>query len=380
MSINKNLHYLQSTANVAAGLDEQAMDFVLNLEVLNYCAHHCPGCFVRRKNSVDDIDLRVALNLAREMTEKGLRFREVVISPTDIFSATNSMEVLTNPEFQALLQIHPKTRITTTAMFDNMNWDNFTAVMDVLDNTELYREKMILELLVPMDIEKVLSRDKAYYRDFQRAIHALEYETPKEIDWSFVVNVHHDPEMFKHFDELTTIAKEQFNTVIEFLPSFFRTGSDRYIKEHLEIWRSFLREVVTEDNYRDIMLTIADKQHNAMNTIVVNYAKGKVGISPFIYEQIVFDYPELEVFDPSAEAVLTKVSELLADQFAYAPQTTECSGCQYLPTCVGRNVLSFMELKEIKDCIYPKEILDLYHANEVDAKAPRIVRCADNNE
>lgn len=380
MSIDKDLYKLQSTPNVAAGWDEQTMDFVLNLEVLNYCAHNCPGCFVRRKNSMLDVSMPTAVRLAQDMAEKGLRFREIVLSPTDIFSAKNSLEVLDDPYLHDLLRINPKTRITTTAMFQDMDWDNFLAVFGLLDDPKKFRENMILEFLVPMDVEKVLARDSEYFAQFDRAIGFLENETPKEVDWSFVVNVHYDPELFRHYDVLTEIAREEFNTVIEFLPSFFRTGSDRFVTHHLQIWRDFLREVVNEGNYRDIMLTIADLNHNALNTVVVNYRRGELFISPFIYEQILFEYPELMVDNFEADKVLEKVQELTLRQYQYAPKTTECSSCAYLQTCIGRNVLSFMEIKGLKDCIYPKEILDLYHQNGVDPRSPRVKRCADNIE
>ncbi len=382
MSIDPKLFELQSTANVAAGLDEETVDFVMNLEVLNRCAHHCPGCFVNRRNSLGNVDLSEALKLARAMIDKGLRFREVIISPTDIFSADNSLDVLENKDFQELMRLHPKTRITTTAMFDEMNWENFLEVMEALDGPA-YRSNMILELLVPMNVEKVMNRDQQYYDNFKRAVDYLTTQTPKEVDWSFVVNVHHDPQMFRHFDELTEIARDDFNTIIEFLPSFFRTGSDRFIRQHLDIWREFLRQVVTPENYKKIMLTIADKQHNASNTIVVNNRKDGMYISPFIYEQIVFDYPELKVEGTDAgwmdaDDVIRKVGELQRQQYAYVAKTTECGSCQYMNTCIGRNVLSFMEIKGITDCVYPKEILDLYH--DADSRSKRITHCADNHE
>ena len=365
-----------STSEVANIQDVDSMDFVLNLEVLNYCAHHCEGCFVRRKNDLLDVDLGTALNLAHEMDEAGLRFREVILSPTDLFSATNSLDILRDKRFQKLLQVHPKTRITTTAMFENLDWDNWLEVWEVLDNPNNYRDDMIMEFLVPMNPEKILNGDTWYYEQFQRALDYMRYETPKEVDWSFVINVHYDPLIAAHYPELTQIARDKFNTTIEFLPSFFRTGSDKFITSHLAQWDLFLKEVVTDETFKNTMLTIADKNHNGFNTIVTNYRRGKLYISPFIYEQILYEYPELEVNGFRATDVFEKNLELLTEQFHYAQRTTECQSCEYLPTCVGRNVLSFMEIKGIKDCIYPKEVLDRYLSPDVDPRSARIQRCA----
>ena len=374
--LDKDLYSLMSTSEVGDIRDVESMDFVLNLEVLNGCAHHCEGCFVNRKNDLLDVDLVTALNLARQMDSKGLRFREVIISPTDIFSATNGLDILTDKNFQRLLQIHPKTRITTTAMFDQLDWDIWLKVWDVLDNERNYRKDMIMEFLVPMNPEKLLARDPDYYQDFKHALGFMAHETPKEVDWSFVINVHYDPLIAENYDELTRIAREDFNTTIEFLPSFFRTGSDMFIRDHLSQWRTFLREVINDDNFTNTMLTIADKNHNGFNTVVTNYRRGKLYISPFIYEQILYQYPELEVDGFTADDVIEKNARLVLDQYEYAPKTTECYTCGYLSTCVGRNVLSFMEVKGIKDCIYPKDVLDRYLSANIDARSARIQRCA----
>lgn len=362
-----------SNSEVADAKDIDSMDFVLNLEVLNQCAHHCTGCFVRRKNNLEDVDLDKALALAKDMDSKGLRFREVIISPTDIFSATNSLDILDNPAFQELMSIHPKTRITTTAMFENMNWQNFKDVFAILDDPTKFKSDMILEFLVPMNTEKVINRDEIYLAQFKKALKFLAEETPKEVDWSFVVNVHHDPVFMEHFEELTQIAQEEFNTIIEFLPSFFRTGNDSLIEQHLGVWKDFLSTSVTQDNYKDVMLTIADKNHNGFNTIVTNYKKGKLHISPFIYEQITYDYPELTVDGYTAEDVMDKNTDLIIEQYEYSAKTKSCQGCDYLSTCVGRNVLSFMEIKGITDCIYPKDVLDMYHNQS--ALSGRVQRC-----
>ena len=151
----------------------------------------------------------VALELAKDLDHKGMRFREVILSPTDLFSAKNSLQILTDPRFQRLLQIHPKTRITTTAMFENLDWDNWLAVWKVLDNPLYFRPDMIMEFLVPINPEKILSRDPEYYAQFKRALEYMEFQTPKEVDWSFVINVHYDPMIAENYDELTRIAKEE---------------------------------------------------------------------------------------------------------------------------------------------------------------------------
>jgi len=372
--IEHGLYKLMSTSEVQDASQIESLDFVLNLEVLNKCKHSCLGCFVNRKNSVDDVNLQTALELARDLDSKGYRFREVILSPTDIFSCDNALEILKDPAFQQLMRIHPKTRITTTAMFENLDTARFLEIFDVLDNPDYFKPDMILEFLVPMNVQKMLAGDVQYLEDHQRALTFLKNNTPKIVDWSFVVNVHHDQDFIDNFDELTRIAREDFDTIIEFLPSFFRTGKDHLIADHLETWKQFLSKAVTDDNYTEVMLTIADKYHNAQNTLVLNYRKNNLYISPFIYEQIVHSHPQLKVEEATADAAIKRFEDSQVEQYQYAAdKTTECGSCQYLNTCVGRNVISFMEMNSLSNCIYPKDVLDRY--DDASALSARVARC-----
>lgn len=373
--IEHGLYKLMSNSESKDPLYIDQMDFVLNLEVLNKCKHSCLGCFVNRKNSVDDVNLQTALELAQDLDSKGYRFREVILSPTDIFSCDNALEILKDPAFHALMRIHPKTRITTTAMFENLDTARFLEIFDVLDNPEYFKPDMILEFLVPMNVQKMLANDVQYLEDHQRALTFLKNHTPKIVDWSFVVNVHHDQDFIDNFDELTRIAREDFDTIIEFLPSFFRTGKDHLIADHLETWKQFLSKAVTDDNYTEVMLTIADKHHNAQNTLVLNYRKNKLYISPFIYEQIVHSHPQLAVEELTAEAAIKRFDDSQVEQYQYAAaKTDECGSCQYLNTCVGRNVISFMEMNNLSKCIYPKEVLNRY--DDTASLSARVERCS----
>lgn len=369
--IENGLYKLMSTAEG----DGDQLDFVLNLEVLNKCKHSCLGCYVNRRNSVDDVNLQTALEIAQDLSAKGYRFREVILSPTDIFSCDNALDILKDPAFHALMRIHPKTRITTTAMFENMDTARFLEIFDVLDNPDYFAPEMILEFLVPMNVQKMLANDLQYLEDHHRALNFLKHHTPKLVDWSFVVNVHHDQDFISNFDLLTDIAREKFDTIIEFLPSFFRTGKDHLIADSLETWKNFLSEAVTDENYTKVMLTIADKHHNAQNTLVLNYRKNQLYISPFIYEQIVHQHEHLQVRPLTADAAIQRFDDSQIEQYHYAVEKTkECGSCHYLNTCVGRNVISFMDMNNLTNCIYPKEVLDRY--DDTAALSNRVARCS----
>lgn len=360
MTIESDFYRKMSTTES----DTSHVDFVLNLEILSGCQHQCGGCYVNRKNKriVDDLD--IAVSLAKDAHANGLRFRELVLSPTDLFSADNALDVLRDPRFHQLMNIHPITRITATAMFENLDVNHFLTIFEELDNSRQFEEKMILEFLVPLDARKILSRDVKYLEEARRFVEYMKSGTPKMVDWSFVINVGMDELIRDNFDELTRIVREDFDTIIEFLPSFFRAKKDYIIQDKLEEWRSFLRTVINESNYDKIMFSSACKTHNTYSTVVVNFRGGKLYVSPFVYEQVMLEHPSLEISAPTVAAIDAKIVHLAAEQFTYANKCDNCATCPMIATCVGRNVLSFMESQGMTECPFPHDVLMTYYRDD----------------
>ena len=339
--------------------EKEHMDFVLNLEILDGCKHHCEGCYVSRRHN-SGIDLKHAVSMAKDLVSRGLRFRECIISPTDMFSSDNVEEVLRNPDFIELLNVHPITRITSASMFENTDIEDVKRVFSILD-TENYREDMIIEFFVPMNVEKLLAHDEEYFSQIHKVVEFLKTGTPKIVDWSMVVNIHFDKIFQDNLDELTTIVRDEFDTIIEYVPSFFRPGKEILAKQQLKAWGEMMKVVINEDNFKNIMFTTACKKFNALNTLALNYRKGKMFISPFIYEQILWENPVVDVTNMSTDDLLALNNRLIVDQYNYAAKTSECSNCSLLSTCVGRNVLTYMETVNEKNCLFPKDVYNMYY-------------------
>lgn len=337
------------------------MDFVLNLDVLNGCVHACEGCFVRKFKVVNNWEeaLEKAYKIAKGLTDKGLRFRELVLGPTDFFSATNTEAVLMHPTFQRLLQLNDKTRITAACIFDDIDKDHFMKLFSILDNTELYREKMILEFLVPLNTQKMLNKEDKYMADNKWALDFFKNGSPKVIDWSYVINIHNNELLKNNYMQAVNTIKDEFNTILEFNPGFFRSNNNSLIDRNLGYWKDFLQDILEENDYRDIYLTNVDKHHNTGNTICLNLYEDGVYFSPFIYEQILDTHDSLKVTDLSADNIMNMHVNLQVDGFEYAAKTKECSDCEYLNACVGRNVLNYMKHKEITDCLFPAKFKEL---------------------
>ncbi|MFP5386785.1 MAG: hypothetical protein ACLGHN_11940 [Bacteriovoracia bacterium] len=332
------------------------MDFVLNLDLLNGCVHLCDGCFINKSKKVNNWKevLENAYSIASQLTAKGLRFRELILGPTDIFSATNTVEILKDETFQSLLRLHEKTRITASCVFDNLNKERFEEIFSVLDNKEYFKEQMILEFLVPLHTSKMLNQEPAYMENNKWALDFFKTKSPKIIDWSYVININNNELLQENYHRVVKIIKEEFNTILEFNPGFFRSNNRTLIDNKLGYWKQFLQNIMVGNDYSKICLTNLDKFHNTANTICLNLIEGNVYFSPFIYEQIVDTSEQFRLQSLNADYIMNRHVELQTEGYCYANKTSQCADCSFLTACVGRNVLNFMESKQKTECMFPE--------------------------
>lgn len=358
MTIETNFFEKMSKTNVD---NIETMDFVLNLDILSGCVHSCEGCYVNKTKVVTNWEetLEKTYQIAKGLTEQGLRFREIVLAPTEFFSANNTEEVLLHPTFQKLMSLHEKTRITAACVFENIDKERFQRLFDILDNTEYFRKEMILEFLVPLNTKKMLAKEEKYMADNKWALNFFLNNSPKIIDWSYVVNIHNNELLKENYMAMVNTIKTEFNTIMEFNPGFFRSHNNTLIDKNLSYWKSFLQEILEKNNHKDIYLTNVDKHHNTGNTICLNIYDNEVYFSPFIYEQIIDTNKVFKVEDLNPHNIMEQHLDLQTKSFQYAEKTSECADCEYLTACVGRNVLNYMENKGIKECLFPQKFKEL---------------------
>ncbi|MBX3041798.1 MAG: hypothetical protein KF789_13915 [Bdellovibrionaceae bacterium] len=333
------------------------VDLALNLDLLNGCNHRCQGCFVRTHKAPEGWDKLIdrALNVAQDFTRRGVRLREVFLGPTDLLTASNTLECLNHPNFQKLLSLSTETRLKVAAIFADGKTKEFLEIFKSLDQAGSYPPGLMIEFLIPIDPVTILSAPESYIAKHLEVFDFFEFQTSKQIEWCFVININTSQTLRTKLVEIVQLVKERLRTVVEFNPGFFRLEKSDSVKARLGEWRDFLERLIIEHPDLPLNLTNMNPQHGASNTIALNFTPRGVYLSPFIYEQI-FDFHEsLLLEDLSAPAVVNRHMELQEKGFQYATSTENCDDCLMLASCAGRNVLNFMSTNAIKSCIFPKQ-------------------------
>lgn len=345
--------YAEDKGGTRALRDAHRTSIDLTLDLLGGCEHKCPGCFVNKKLPflADDID--VMCDLVRQWRDDDRDFNELFLGPTDIFSATNLDDIVTDPKFQEMSQYFTFT-CTSTCLNDPEETARRLRLLQ--DTCENWRGRNF-EIFVVLDIPKYLSGDVEYLTLFNKNLELLH-----EDNVFMLLNVW-GGEMFDEMSlfDLTAKIKADFNTKVRVNPSYLRGTNKKHVERYAHMHKDMLEREVTDTTIQSIFLNMIDIYFGGHTFENYTYVNHNLYISPLIYEAIPVDNKELMVPRDGVGMYLLsdlerKQAELFEKQYKYSHKTTECSSCKYLASCASRNVLSYMETRKITDCFLPKTL------------------------
>lgn len=324
--------------------------FFLNLDILNGCDFSCAGCYVNKGvNSVNlDEDLKIISRIADEINNSHYHLEEIALGPTDFFSAKNTLQVIEHPDFRRLFK-NPDTKFVMLSTLKASTEE----IKEKLQKLEQHVGHLDIDLLIATDMDEFLS-DPDYITNIKKKWQVLK-DSSLEFDPAFQINIH--PANLIKYDaaNLTRLAQEiknEFDTILEFNPSILRI-KHRQQKENLHFWMKTIKENF-QNNAQGFTYTMLNKGHSGINNLVVNFRSGNFYICPFIYENV-FSYDSTYLIPKknsqyNLNDITDAKEEFVIRQMAFAEKTSHCSGCEYLVSCSYKNVLTFMEANNIKDC------------------------------
>lgn len=321
-------------------------------EFLNKCTFHCPGCFVNRKNSYTDDHLHHLNNLALQIPQYDIEANEIILGPTDIFGCDNAVDVLTNKNFNKLFDTFRALTLNSTLQSDYKIIDY---IVDILEHQ--YLTKCYLELIVVLDINQYIN-DEQYIDTLHKNLQRV-----KNMNIIFSFNI--DVTQQLTFDDYINLSKQinqQYNSNIKMIPSFFRSHKTSLIEHHLLKWTDVLNTEYTNKDHNCLLNNITDLYFGGYTYHIYTFKNNMLYINTYLYDFVFDQHTSSQIPLKGQYYNLTDVfnytTDIINQQFLYAKQTQQCSSCKYLPSCVGKNVLLFMENHNIKQCLLPRKLMD----------------------
>jgi hypothetical protein len=353
--------------------DQTKFDVLLNVEVLSGCARECTGCFINKNHpaSASEALLAHTHKLADDVKRVGLNLRELVLGPTDFFTASNIEDVLMSPHTQAIMAEHLKARIAVPAKFDLVSMERLREIYSILDNPDNYRDGMLLEFVMPVELPDTMINDKEYFNKVMEKIKFFEEETNKDTDWSFTLQssaILGRKISKEQYNQMLNKVVKDYGTILEMNPAFARAPIHKQ-KENLESWNNFLSEVITDDNKDIATMSMANLYCNSMNFIGLTVLMGRDGpethLNIMLHEQAFFPTNDrTNVTGLSFEEILDRRDELIMRGLRRADEVSDCMDCNYQVACANRLVFEAMDFMKIEGCVLPKDVLDKFNPTE----------------
>jgi|GEM_PF-2030456 len=350
-------------------------DVLIQAEVLTGCYHNCVGCFVDKNIGTETTDkiLERVKELTDGITRQQLNFREFVIGPTDIFSASNIEYVLNHKTTQDILFEHTNARIANPARFDEATEEQMKKVFDILDDEDKYRREMIVELIQPLpeNIDK-MTDDKEYFDKVMKKLDFFKNNTPKDMGWVWTLQA--SSTLAKKLDKgkynnMLNKAQEEYETILEMNPAFSRATSKKVQKKNLQDWNDFLSNVIDEDNYLKATISMANLYCNSMNFIGLTVYPGKDGeiktiLNVILHEQALFlENTNLDVTGLTFEEIILRREKLAIKGIKKFSEHPLYKDTQYVNPLAYRLVWEAIEAMGLKEDepILPMEVLKMYN-------------------
>jgi len=341
--------------------DAHTLYLDINFDILHGCQWHCEGCFVD-KTGQGGLRMSEYTNLNKLIDSANKhQYRPFIatVGPTDVFSAANAVEVLSNPMTVDILSRFEKISLSSTFLAYTQQTIN---VLNVLNKH--YANKAI-EINVTFEMRQLHNEGYLNHvkenRDlvFDHLHHASvgSHALFNVFDYSQTrIN-----ELLQNYTNLHEMIKRVYDTDIDFNFSIGRKENLTRLEFEQaadQIKRIFNDNVNTEtvENIRFSVGRLTDSLVERQ----YNFRNGKLYYSPMFYERYVSFAPYYQI--PLRAWTVDELEKfednLTIEQYSHS-QGKECHSCEYLGSCVDRGILFLMDEHKITQCILAKDALDV---------------------
>lgn len=338
----------RTATNSNSLIDSDRVTVSIQTEFLDSCAFNCEGCFVKRRNTFTDQELIDLKKFIIQFDNK-YELNELVLSPTDMFGASNTFEIISNPLFISLFEHFNALTFNSTLLSEP---DHIKSIMGFI--RENYPKDVYYEMFVVLDIEKFIAQDKEYIERLETNLSQL-----TDVNIIFVYNIH-SSDMFNNVD-IPAISKkvnDRYNSHFRMNPSFFRAHKKSLIVDALDKWKDRLGKIYNDVNVKDMLFNMIDPYFGGNTYITMTFKNGKLYRNPYLYDYI-FDNSNnvsKDVKDLTISDLENLNQKLELEQYEYS-KNLECDTCPMLSSCISRNVLMYMKNNDIQKCLLPREIM-----------------------
>lgn len=324
----------------------------LALDVLYGCKWSCGGCHVNKngQSGINDGDDTRLIQLVSDFSANGFQPSILLINATDVFTASNTIEVLDNDNFRTLFA--PFLRLGFNTTFLDVDDKVIDVINDIVEDKEI-EFKIVVEAK-HFTNDKYLNRVRDGMNKARDSIKSTKFVIHPQFNLFDYRAVNLDT-VLANYKELTTRSYEFFGEGIDYVMTFSR--SSELTRDNKLSMMRWVQNTFDEHVRADIHFDIGNLQD--FQEYVFTYRNGEFFYPPKVYDEYTCfeDEFKLDIVDWKAEEFIRYSNQLLVSQYANL-HDKDCARCEYAPQCTSRGIPFFMDYLGVKDCIMPKTAFD----------------------
>lgn len=289
----------------------------------------------------------------------------VFVAPTDFLTASNIVDVLEDERTKSVLSRFKRLSLQTTYL-------DISRIEEISKVLHKHYSHMELELNFVIEPEHIETQK---YLDIIIANRKRVYEVlnwPMPVLSFCILNVYeydrikksNVKKILQDYTILHDRIKELFGATIDFNFSMLRNSwwSNENVRDAVKSISNIFDEGLTTEFGSSLRFSFGNLDDSRIEKHY-NWHDGKFYVSPMVYERIASFHKSLEI--PcheqgfSVQTTERYEQQLLLEQYNTSASKPDCAGCDYLGSCIDRNILTFMDMYDIKQCIIAKRAVDV---------------------
>lgn len=289
----------------------------------------------------------------------------VFLAPTDFLVSSNIVSILDNETTRNILSRFRRLSLQTTYL----DISKIEEIKEVLHKHYRHMELELNFVIEPEHIEnekylkKIIDNRNRVYETLAWSMPVLsfcilnvyEYDRIKKNN---VKKILHD------YRVLHDRIKELFGATIDFNFSLLRNNwwSNEDVEKAVKSISNIFDEGIASEFGQSLRFSFGNLEDSRIEKHY-NWHAGRLYLSPMVYERIVSFHKLLEIPMETASDFSVAVTEgfeeaTLINQYHGSVDKPDCKECTYLGSCIERNILTFMDMYGIKNCIIAKRAVD----------------------
>lgn len=338
--------------------DMNSLRVNFNLEVLHGCKWSCVGCYVDTKAQsgfVND-DLEKFKKLTHSFRERELIPSILILGPTDIFTAGNRVDFLSNEDFIELSKEYERLTLTTT--FQELDYDVLRILATKYQHLEV-EFKIIIDLPVFNDDEFLLNVQQKMNEAKLALIACKKFVVHPQLNL-FNAPVEEMRRVLSNYISINERSYRFFDEGVDYAISFGRRAipKDYQYKAFQLLKDVFNTHISNADLAKNVHFDTGNLMDIREN--IFTYRNGEFFFAPKLYDEYVnFDQRyKINVTRWHADEFVDFQRNLLIKQYQDI-EKLPCHDCAYTATCVDKGAVDFLSFLGTNECIFPRRAIDL---------------------